>query len=278
MSINSLVAFLFFAMFATGTRAFGQETNDKVQNQRTIAPEPSFEVATIKPDPSGVHGLIQGLTITGRMLRVKNASVLDLIGFAFDVQLRQVVNAPAWAGDDRYDVEGVADREGPLARHEVETMMQKLLADRFAFKYHDEKRDMPAFVLDDQKSGWKLAATKSGGPLPQFSMRPEPEGLTVHVVNATVDDFTSFLQMVVLDRPVVNNTGLTGHYDFDVTFTPDDSQFGGHAPKSQNPSEGGSVAPNLFEAIRQQIGLRLKAERAAVPVIVIDHVDRPSAN
>lgn len=273
--------YVLIAVFASGSHATAQEQDRNFSKSMPHDADPSFEVATIKPNPSGVHGLMQGLTVTGRTLRTRNASVLDLIGFAFNVQPKQIVNAPGWANDERYDLEGVSDIEGTPSKQQVESMMQKLLADRFGLKYHDNKREMPAFVIDIGKGGSKLAETKGNGPLPQFSMHPDPAGLTVHVVNEKLDDFADFLQMVVLDRPVVNNTGLTGRYDFDVTFTPDDSQFGGHAPRSPRQPDGTmptDSAPDLFEAVQQQTGLRLAAERAAVRVIVIDHVEKPSAN
>ena len=91
----------------------------------------------------------------------------------------------------------------------------------------------------------------------------------------------------MLDRPVVDKTGLTGRYDFQCTFAPDDSQFGGHPP--QFPSQGNKAdngssdaaapaAPSLYDALQQELGLKLAAEKTGVDVIVIDHVDKPSAN
>jgi len=106
---------------------------------------------------------------------------------------------------------------------------------------------------------------------------------------ATLDDFSSFLQMIVFDRPVVNHTSLKGRFDFHVIFTPDDSQFHGHPPNFARPPAGGAAAtdpatpaaesaPNLFEAIQQQVGLRLSPEKTEVDVVVIDHIEKPSAN
>jgi uncharacterized protein (TIGR03435 family) len=100
--------------------------------------------------------------------------------------------------------------------------------------------------------------------------------LKVSARNATLAEFSSFLQMLVLDRPVVDQTGVTGRFDFQVTFTPDESEFNGHPPRA--PSDAADAAPGLFDAIQQQIGLKLSAEKAAVDVIAIDHVDKPSAN
>ena len=98
------------------------------------------------------------------------------------------------------------------------------------------------------------------------------------MANARTVDFTSFLQMLVLDRPVVDRTGITGRFDFTVTFTPDDSEFNGHPPKLPATTEAAEAAPNLFSAIQAQLGLKLDAEKTAVDVIAIDHVEKPSPN
>ena len=126
----------------------------------------------------------------------------------------------------------------------------------------------------------KLTPTQLKGPLPGLNFRPAPNGITLRVINANISDFTGFLQSLVLDRPVVDQTGLTGKYDFHFTFTPDDSQFNGHPPKlnGQAPAESDASAPNLFDAIQQELGLKLSPERTQVDVIAIDHVEKPSAN
>jgi uncharacterized protein (TIGR03435 family) len=91
----------------------------------------------------------------------------------------------------------------------------------------------------------------------------------------------------VLDRPVVDKTGLTGRYDFQCTFAPDDSQFGGHPPQSPNEGvkeDNGSSeaaapgAQGLYDAFQQELGLKLTADKTGVDAIVIDHVEKPSAN
>jgi uncharacterized protein (TIGR03435 family) len=76
---------------------------------------------------------------------------------------------------------------------------------------------------------------------------------------------------------VVDRTGITGRFDYNVTFTPDDSEFNGHPPKLPQ-TETSDSAPNLFAAIQEQLGLKLDAQKTSVDVIAIDHVDKPSAN
>jgi len=88
-------------------------------------------------------------------------------------------------------------------------------------------------------------------------------------------DFTGLLQEVVLDRPVVDQTGLKGRYDFTLKWAPDDSQFGGRVPPV---SDDPSAPPSLFTALQEQVGLKLSAEKTAVDVLVIDHVEKPSPN
>ena len=98
-------------------------------------------------------------------------------------------------------------------------------------------------------------------------------GILIPARNTTMGDFIRLLHGV-LDRPVVDETGLTGQYDFDLNWMPDQSQFGGHFPVS----EDADAPPELFTAIQQQIGLKLSPAKSPVDVIVIDHVERPSAN
>lgn len=238
--------------------------------------DPSFEVATIKPNDSGASGM-QGLTMNGRNFATRNSSLADLIGFAYEVQANQIVGAPDWSSKDRYDIAAVPDKEGAPNVQQLRTMVQKLLASRFNLKFHQEKRELSAYVLTIGKNGQKLTPTQLKGSLPGMGMRPAPNGLTMTLANAKMTDFTSFLQMIVLDRPVVDRTGITGSFDYNVTFTPDDSQFNGHPPKIPQ-TDSADSPPNLFTAIQEQLGLKLDAEKTAVDVIAIDHVDKPSPN
>ena len=237
--------------------------------------DPSFEVATIKPNPSGAPGL-QGLVIRGRSMVVRNGSLDDLVTFAYSLQVKQVVNAPGWMDSDRYDIDANPDQPGTPNTEQLRIMVRKLLADRFALKFHHEKRNLAAYVLTAGKTGQKLTPTQLKSNLPGFFYSPGTGGLTLHLINGTMNDFTSFLQMLVLDKPVVDQTGITGRFDNNVTFTPDDSQFNGHPPKV--PASDVSEAPNLFDAIQQQLGLKLTAQKTAVDVIAIDHVEKPSPN
>jgi uncharacterized protein (TIGR03435 family) len=234
---------------------------------------PSFDVATIKPNDSGKPSM-QGLTIIGRRFKAVNASLDDLIQVAYEVHARQIVNGPDWRSKKRYDIIAVPDKDGAPNAEQVRNMMRKLLADRFKLQFHHDERELPAYLLTAGKNGAKLTPTEQKGQLPNFHYEPTEAGVTLFAANATMTDFSGYLQLVVLDRPVVNRTGIAGRFDFQCTFTPDDSQFNGHSPLPA----GTSSAPGLYEALQQQLGLRLSAERTSIDVIAIDHIEPPSEN
>ncbi len=246
--------------------------------------DPNFEVATIKPNNTGATSM-QGLVIRGRKFITRASSLGDLISFAYEVQAKQIVNAPDWLDRDRYDIEAVPEQEGVPNPEQIRVMIRKLLADRFALKFHHDQREMSAYVLTVGKDGQKLKPTQIHGNLPGIGIRPSTGGITLNMVNATISDFTGFLQILVLDRPVVDKTGIQGRFDYQCTFTPDDSQFGGHPPPMPNQGNNNgstdtatAAAPSLYDAVQQELGLKLSAEKTAVDVIAIDHVDKPTAN
>ncbi|HEY4381779.1 MAG TPA: TIGR03435 family protein [Acidobacteriaceae bacterium] len=239
--------------------------------------DPAFDVATIKPNASGEASLRQ-LTMNGRNFVLRNGSLADLIAFAYNVQKKQIVNGPDWQDKDRYDIGGVPDVEGAPNVDQMRVMVRKLLADRYKLKFHHEKREMLAFVLSAGKTGPKLTKSESTNTLPNIGMRPAPNGMKLVLANASTAEFTTFLQMLVLDKPVVDQTGITGRYDIAVTFTPDDSQFNGRPPKGPPLAEGTEAAPDLFSAIQDQLGMKLSAEKTPVDVVAIDQVEKPTPN
>jgi uncharacterized protein (TIGR03435 family) len=129
---------------------------------------PSFDVATIKPNVSGA-ATVQQLTIIGRNFTLRNGSLADMIAFAYNVQLKQVVGGPDWIDKDRYDIAAVPDVEGSPSLLQLRSMVRKLLADRFALMFHHEKREMAAFVLTVGRSGQKLTPSQSKEALPSMA-------------------------------------------------------------------------------------------------------------
>ena len=235
--------------------------------------DPTFEVATIKPNDSGIPTLL-GIAQRGRNFTTINSSLIDLIGFAYGVQAKQVVDANGFAAA-RYDIDGVPDVAGIPSVPQQRTMVQKMLKERFKLSYHEDQKEMAAFVMTVAKDGPKLTPTALTGLNPVNGVHASANGWVLSSHNASMAVLAGFLQLAVVDRPVVDKTGLTGRYDIDLDFTPDTSQFNGHPPperKTETPS------PNLFDALQQQLGLKVSSEKTLVKVVVVDHAEKPSSN
>jgi uncharacterized protein (TIGR03435 family) len=236
--------------------------------------KPTFEVATIKPTKPDEQG--RRLVWTGHRMETVNTPLSFLISFAYGMQSKQILGLPAWADTEKFDITAQPDLEGQPSDKQLKAMVQKMLADRFKLSFHHDTKELSVYVLSVSKTGNKL--TKSEGDpngLPGLFFR----GLgKLNVRNATMNDFTGLMQNAVLDRPVVDQTGLTGRWDFTLNWTPDDSQFGGMGAKVPPPTDAADAPPNLYTAIQEQIGLKLDATKAPADVLMIDHVEEPSAN
>ena len=234
----------------------------------------TFEVATIKPSQPGVPGKV--FTVRGREVVTMNTSLSDLLSFAYDVHAKQVVGGASWLDAERFDVTGRPDAPGVPNVQQLKQLMQSLLADRFKLAFHREKRELAVYALTVAKAGPKIAKSQ-GDPngLPGLMFR----GLgNLPVINATMADFASVMQGAVLDRPVIDQTGLTGKFDFTLSWTPDETQFGGLGVRVPTPTNEPGQPPGLFTAIQEQLGLRLDAAKLPAEVLVIDHVEKPSDN
>ena len=244
---------------------------------KPMAPDanPSFEVATIKPNDGAGAG--KGFGIRGRTFSSFHTSLSDLIMFAYDVHSKQILNGPDWIDKDKFDITFVPDTEGAPSNRQWKAMLQKLLADRFQLTFHHEKRELSVYVLTVAKGGPKnLNKSDSTGDGFSVPFRPVPGGFTLPIRNARMSDFTGFaLQGGVLDRPVLDQTGIEGRYDFTLTWAPLGTEFGGTVPPPQ-PTD--NPPPGLFTAIQEQLGLKLDAVKAPADVMVIDKAEKPSAN
>jgi uncharacterized protein (TIGR03435 family) len=237
---------------------------------------PVFEVATIKPSSPDERRFGIGIRPGGAFSTV-STTLRDLITFAYGVHTRQIIGAPAWGESDKFDISGKPDIEGMPNDKQARSMLQKLLADRFKLTLHHDKRELTVYAITVGPAGPKLTKSQSTGlPLPGLGFR----GLgSMMARNATIGDVASLLQSMVLDRPVVDQTGLTDRYDLTLNWAPDDSQFRvrGDQPPLPPPSDA-DTRPDLFEAVQEQLGLKLESTKAAVDVLVIDHVEKPEAN
>jgi uncharacterized protein (TIGR03435 family) len=234
----------------------------------------SFEVATIKPGTSdnkaGRYLFMQG---NNRFVG-KNYTLKLLIAAAYDLNSRTIFGGPEWIDSDRYDILAVTPGEVRPTHEEQMSMLRKLLAERFSLAFHREQKEFSIYVLEVAKDGPKLKKSAAPDDPPALISTVYPKHILLPARNTTIADFVSLLQRAVLDRPVVDKTGLQGKFDFDLQWAPDETQFGGEVPVA--PSD--APAPPLFSAMQDQLGLKLTATRGPIEAFVVDKADRPSAN
>jgi len=239
--------------------------------------KPTFEVATIKPSQPDAQGrsILVGRGGTN-LFTTTNTPLSDLINFAYGVHARQVVGAPSWVESERYDISAKPDQPGIPNVTQLKSMVQQLLTDRFGLTFHRDKKELSAYVLTAAKTGVKLAKSEAPGNLPGFGGRGPG---SVAIRNSTMAEFADFLQSRIVERPVVDQTNLSGRFDFMLKWTPDAAQLanaGGTAAPPPPPEA--DAPPDLFAAMQQQLGLRLESAKTPVDVMVIDKVQKPTEN
>jgi uncharacterized protein (TIGR03435 family) len=235
------------------------------------AADPGIEVATIKLSPPGIQG--RGIGVRGETVTVTNYSVLNAITFAYDVHERQISGAPAWISTDRFEIVIKPSTPGQPNGRQLRRLLQKVLAERFQLAFHNEKRELSVYAITPPADAThKMTPAGPGSNLP--TLRYPRAGL-LPARNATMTELAQSLQTAVLDRPVINQTKIEGRFDFTLDWMPDESQFASFGAPQQLPDTG---KPNIYEAFREQLGLKLEATRAPADIIVIDKVEKPSEN
>jgi uncharacterized protein (TIGR03435 family) len=232
---------------------------------------PSFEVATIKPSQPATAGPLIGIS-AGR-ITLTGFTLKELVVFAYWIHPSQVGGASGWMASDKFDIVGKPEK-GFVPQDQLRKMVQNMLAERFQLSIRHDEKELPIYVLSEAKGGSKMKARK-----------PNDGGAGFRLVfdgaarlpgrNATVAQLIFVLQTRgVFDRPVVDKTGFTGNFDFDLSWSPIENQPGGRGAAIASDSD----APDLFTAIQQQLGLKLESRRGPVDVVMIDRVEKPLTN
>jgi uncharacterized protein (TIGR03435 family) len=293
MNIKNGLILTFFAALT----AFGQAPPQRLE----------FEVASIRAtDQHASSGSVQvGLHIDGAMLRINFLNLRDYIAMAYKLKIYQVIG-PDWLNSDadRFDISAKLP-EGSK-RDQVEDMLKSLLEDRFQLKVHMESKEFPVYALLPGKGPLKLKESLPDGAdaaagQTNVGASGGAGGVSVNMGNGssfsfgndqleahklTMLSFTDTLSRF-MDRPVVDQTGLTSHYDFTLKLTEDDY----HAMLIRSALAAGVNLPpqalrvldnasdeSLFSSI-EGAGLKLERRKAPLPVLVVDHVEKmPTGN
>ena len=231
---------------------------------------PSFDVAVIKPADPANNRLGMGFGPNGRTLTVDGLTVLGMVRLAYGLFADQLVlnpsltNISSWADSDRFDILAKSEGTAPVSRDQQNAMFQQLLGARFGLKIHRDKKEITIYSLVAGKNGPKMKQGEAAAP---YLSAPAPGRLVG--TKASMASLASALGGR-LGRPVFDDTGLAGGFDFSLSWVPDG--MGG------DPAVSDASGPSIFTALQDQLGLRLESKKAPVDVIVVDAVERPSVN
>jgi bla regulator protein BlaR1 len=281
----------------------GVLTAPTIQAQNAPANTPKFEVASIRACQDPSNGPAPHSS-PGR-LATDCHELLNLIGnayttfsdgrFNFNAEPTPINGGPSWLHSASYDINAKAEGN-PSVEMMLGPMMQKLLEDRFQLKIHRETREGPVYFLTVARGGPKLHPFTEGSCTP-FSNPPPPlqpgtkycgntvsGGISssVEALGATLDEFSKTLRLL-LHRPVIDKTGITGRFDIRVEFSQEGTELAGirtigPPPVGPPPASDPAGHPSIFTALQEQLGLRLESGRGPVDMLVIDHIEKPSEN
>jgi uncharacterized protein (TIGR03435 family) len=232
--------------------------------------DPDIVTATIQP--SQPEDQSKGLSVKMGSIRAANMTLSDLITNAYEIHPKQLIGAPAWVDQDRFDITATFSGKGQPSPSQILSLVQKLLG-RFKLRVHLDKKELPVYALSKAGSSAKIVRSAEGPNQPPVMIFQDLGKLKVN--NGSIQDFVTVMQSSVLDRPVVDRTGIAGRYDFTLNWTPDNSQFRSWGATIPHPTGGTNAPPPLATALHEQIGLKLEAIRAPIETLVIDHVEKP---
>jgi uncharacterized protein (TIGR03435 family) len=229
----------------------------------------TFAVATIKPSAPEAVVLTQ---IRGNRFATEGTTFVDVFKYAYNVHPEQIVGGPEWLRTKKFDILADPETERRPSSEQMKAMVQQLLVERFHLVMHHEQKILSVYALVKTANTPKLTkstADPNGIPVVGYNSKGE-----LSIGNATIANFATFLQRFVLDRPAVDQTGIAGHFDLVLRWTPDNFRAGGKL----DDHEDASAPPSLFTAMKEQLGLKLQPTKAATDVFLIDRVEQPSDN
>jgi uncharacterized protein (TIGR03435 family) len=230
---------------------------------------PSFEVASVKPgDPDNHEDFL--VYRPGGRLTTANATLRRLIGAAYDLRNHQISGGPNWLNSATFDIEAKAGSDVPIPQ--MRLRLQSLLAERFKLAVHHETREEQVY---------RLLVDKGGSKLKEATVIPKGQGIRGgkgQIMGIAADmKILGYMLSQKLGRSVIDETGLTGVYDFTLTWPPPLGVRGGTEGPEALPQPD-TAEPSIFTALQEDLGLKLQSAKGPVDILVIDHVEKPDAN
>jgi bla regulator protein blaR1 len=247
--------------------------------------EKTFDVVSVKPSAAEMHQ-VRFMLSPGGGLNISGMNLKQLMAIAYDVREFQISGGPGWIESDRFDImakgpsgdqrefPNLSEAERQQMRDDMNARIRHMLAERFGLQLHKEQKETSVLALVQLPSGHKLKPVDvSGGGVRQHVRMGR--GL-FEAEAATLDMLTTSLSRS-LGKPVLDRTGLKGGFVLKLAWTPDGSELTGRSLPGgpPPPADGG---PSLFTAVQEQLGLKLESTKAPVDTLVIDKVEKPSAN
>ena len=232
--------------------------------------DPSFEVATIKP--SSPNAKDYSYSWRTRDFAAKNRSVRDLIEFAYEVRDRQISGGPSWMAETKFDIAGKPDADGLPSLDQYRLMIKKLLVSRFQLHTRIVQQTFPVYALIRDEKASRLPHSDPEFDTGSIYVKDSPDGQTaVHFIGHTMPMFANTLMNFIQDRQIVDETGMAGHFEFTLTIPATEL----HGDPSSGPTDDRADA---FRRAMQPLGFKLVSKKEQLDVIIIDHLEKPSAN
>jgi uncharacterized protein (TIGR03435 family) len=284
-----------------------------VQSAQTPSPRATaeFEVASIKVnvmnvpwqdtrENCGLNGMGGVSILPGPRVIARRALLSCIIQGAYSLRSYQVLGGPEWINSIHYDIDAKANNSSATP-DQTRLMLQALLRDRFMLEGHPETRDLPVYILGIARGGAKLRPPKEGGcikpgiPHEQSMPAPPPPGQAPAPMvfpcgsmggagsfggsrmdggEVPISEFIRLLSLQ-LHRPVIDKTGLKGTFDIHLTYAGTSPLSASLTPGGTTPADSG---PTIFDAVQEQLGLKLESSKGPTEVLVIDSVQKPSEN
>ncbi|MEP6962580.1 MAG: TIGR03435 family protein [Acidobacteriota bacterium] len=272
LSLKKLLARTVAVVAFTGPLVVSIADTEAIRAQQAASSK--FEVTSVKPNKSGVRRY--DINPKGNRFVATNVSLWVLVEWAYQMEEFRISGGPAWLKSDRFDIEANAEKNVSMEQFRV--LLQPLLADRFHVQLHRETKEFPIYNLAVAKGGPKLKAAQCVGTPSPANPCGGFSGTSRGTLVGRAASIAAFATTLsgILGRSVRDNTALKGMYDFDLSWTPDETARQGTGDPDAPPAD--INGPSFFTAVQEQLGLKLESAKGPVEVLMIDHAEQPAEN